>query len=205
MKYLGNVKTEEELRQTYRNLAKKLHPDVSSTGDAVEFKILLEEYTALQKSFEEAKANAIDFNSEARVIASVIKEAVAPFDGCSIRLDLRGSGVDVIIGNECGMKTIMAVYTTIQGVKDQLEADIEVFMGRVEKDEMIVMYPIMEQGDWIFISKKVPASMGKAESIEVYKGRYFMQNKKYTWVLDTKTRKCYVFEGDIATMKKIMK
>lgn len=43
MKYFGNCKTAEDVKQTFKDLAKKLHPDCG--GDAEEFKVMMNEYS----------------------------------------------------------------------------------------------------------------------------------------------------------------
>lgn len=45
MKYFFNVQTAEELKATYKELAKKFHPD--NGGDAEEFKAMQNEFTSL--------------------------------------------------------------------------------------------------------------------------------------------------------------
>lgn len=45
MRYFTNCKTIEDVKETYRKLAKKLHPDCG--GDAEEFKKMTQEYTII--------------------------------------------------------------------------------------------------------------------------------------------------------------
>lgn len=47
MKYFKNCKTIEDVKEAFRDLAKKLHPDCG--GDAEEFKKMMQEYTTVFK------------------------------------------------------------------------------------------------------------------------------------------------------------
>lgn len=55
MKYFKGVETIEELKKAYKELAKKLHPDLG--GNKEEFQVMNNEYDLLFKSLKNKKAN----------------------------------------------------------------------------------------------------------------------------------------------------
>ena len=56
MKYFTNCKTAEDVKATFKDLAKKLHPD--NGGDAEAFKAMMQEYTTAYNRLKDVHANA---------------------------------------------------------------------------------------------------------------------------------------------------
>ena len=54
-RYFANCKNIEDVKETYRKLAKKLHPDCG--GDAEEFKKMMQEYTTVFKRLKNVHRN----------------------------------------------------------------------------------------------------------------------------------------------------
>lgn len=93
-KYFGNCKTIEDVKETYRKLAKKLHPDCG--GDAEEFKKMTAEYQtafkrlknihrkADQKNTEQADQN-FDYEETPEAFADIINKVVG-LDGVEIEI-----------------------------------------------------------------------------------------------------------------------
>lgn len=52
MKYFNNCKTIDDVKKTYRKLAKELHPDNPTTGDTEAFKAMQKEYEAAFDRFK---------------------------------------------------------------------------------------------------------------------------------------------------------
>ena len=61
LKYFRGVETLEELKKKYKELAKKLHPDLG--GDKEEFQAMNNEYDLLFKNLKNKKANKTNINT----------------------------------------------------------------------------------------------------------------------------------------------
>lgn len=75
MKYFNNITTPEELKNQFRALSIKLHPD-RPTGNAEEFKAMMAEYNNIMRNFEQAKERA-EAETEARRQAEEYAKAEA--------------------------------------------------------------------------------------------------------------------------------
>ena len=62
MTYFKNCRNIEDVKEAYRKLAKKLHPDCG--GDAEEFKKMMNEYKVVFNRFKNIHRNADDQNKE---------------------------------------------------------------------------------------------------------------------------------------------
>lgn len=78
MKYFNNCKTIEDLKKAYRELAKKLHPDNSQTGNTEAFKKMQAEYN---KAFENLKnhhtgADGTTYYKESAETAEMFRDVI---------------------------------------------------------------------------------------------------------------------------------
>lgn len=91
MTYFKNCKTIEDVKETYRKLAKKLHPDCG--GDAEEFKKMMQEYTAVFKRLKnvhrgeqkEDQADHTEYSETPEEFAEIINKVIF-MDGVEIEI-----------------------------------------------------------------------------------------------------------------------
>lgn len=93
MTYFKNCRTIEDVKETYRKLAKKLHPDCG--GDAEEFKKMMAEYTVIFKRLknvhrteektEQAEQNRTEYQESPEDFADIINKVIF-MDGVEIEI-----------------------------------------------------------------------------------------------------------------------
>lgn len=94
MTYFKNCRTIEDVKETFRDLAKKLHPDCG--GDAEEFKKMMAEYTVIfkrlknvhrtaEKKAEQAEQDHTEYTERPEDFAGIINKVIF-MDGVEIEI-----------------------------------------------------------------------------------------------------------------------
>jgi hypothetical protein len=200
MRYFTNsVTTEKELKTEYHRLAKIYHSDLG--GDDARFRELTSEYIKLKASLIEP---IIDLHERARIISEAAKEILEPLDKIKYGIILRGTGIDVIIARQCGMKRFLQAFDALEELKKELGLDIVVYAGHLVKDDLRVLYPCTRSYGWVYMGKgKRPTNLADKES-ESHKSYKLFGSDKHAWAFSLKQGDSYMIEGTIQELKKML-
>ena len=202
MNYFANINNLYDLKREYRRLAKLLHPDINPDEDGTNFKVMVEQYAVAQQSIIYA-TEPVDLHAPARVLSTILTEALTGVYKFPINLVLMVDTVLVCFSWEAGMKKIMDIKELCENLADKLQngCKVSINVELPEKDTEMKM-----DGDWIFLTAgpNIPKSLGKATTMFEDKGKYYMGNAKYSWCLDISKHKTFVAQTSTDTLKKMM-